>query len=387
MTSPAAINYVDSNPSPVPDVPLPISVTDQRISTPVVLIDLAKMTANIDGMARLARSIGTDLRPHAKSHKSAEVATLQINAGAVGVCCSTVGEASALFSAGIEDMTLAYPVVGPGKLERLGHLAQHAQRLRLVADSMDVVRGYTRVADAAGRPMEVLIEIDTGMHRSGASAETALEIAEFITSEPRLRFQGILTHAGHAHDAADQPGISLVAREEVARMAEVRALLEEHEIPVKIVSAGSSITAPYFRAGDGITEIRPGTYVYNDMRTLENFACTIDEIAVSVLTTVVSVSDERVVIDAGNKTLTMTKTSIHGYGYLPAFPDAKFERLSEEHGVILLRDARSRLAVGDRIEVLPIHVCVCVDLQREVFGVEAGCIVQRIPVQGFRRSY
>jgi D-serine deaminase-like pyridoxal phosphate-dependent protein len=157
-------------------------------------------------------------------------------------------------------------------------------------------------------------------------------------------------------------------------------------MPIRTVSAGSSITAPYFTAADGITEIRPGTYIYNDMRTLSNFACSIDEIAASVLTTVVSVSDERIVVDAGNKTLTMSKTSAHGYGFLPDHPDAQFERLSEEHGVIHMRDARDRFQVGDRVKILPIHICVCIDLQRDVFGVQGDQIVRRIPVHGFRRS-
>jgi D-serine deaminase-like pyridoxal phosphate-dependent protein len=213
-----------------------------------------------------------------------------------------------------------------------------------------------------------------------------LEIARYITAQPSLSFQGILTHAGHAHDATDQVGIATVARAEAAQMRELRDLLEREGLPVRVVSAGSSITAPYFTPSDGITEIRPGTYVYNDMRTLSNWACSIDQIAVSILTTVVSVSAERVVVDAGNKTLTMTKTSAHGYGYLPKFPDAQFERLSEEHGVILVPDAANRLSVGDRVVILPIHVCVCIDLQREVYGVDHGSIVERIPVHGFRRS-
>lgn len=386
MPTPSGRPRVEEDLSPVPDIALPISVLDERISTPVLLVDLDKMSANIGRMSQLATSLGAAIRPHAKSHKSADVATRQLGAGAVGICCSTVGEASALFAEGIEDITLAYPVVGRGKLERLSRLAHDAERLALVADSLEVAQGYATVAVAAERTIEIFIEIDSGMHRTGASPEQALELARFITAEPGLAMRGILTHAGHAHDAVDHRGIGNVAREEALRMRQTRDLLEQHRIPVRVVSAGSSITAPYFLPGDGITEIRPGTYVYNDMRTLSNFACTIDEIAASVLTTVVSVSDECVVVDAGSKTLTMTKTDSHGYGYLPAFPDAQFERLSEEHGVIRLPNAHQRLAVGDRITVLPIHICVCVDLQREVFGVTNGSIVRRIAVHGFRRS-
>ncbi len=376
---------MDTAPRPVPDVALPVPIDDDRISTPAILIDLAKMGANIAHMAEVARSMGAALRPHAKTHKSADIATRQIHAGAVGVCCSTVGEAQALAEAGVRNITLAYPVVGRGKLDRLVDLARSAD-LSLVADSLDVAQGYAAVAERANRRIDTLVEIDTGMHRSGAPVDDVLEIARYITTQLSLSFHGILTHAGHAHDATDQVGIATVARAEAAQMREVRDLLERQGIPVRVVSAGSSITAPYFTPGDGITEIRPGTYVYNDMRTLSNWACSIDQIAVSVLTTVVSVSTDRIVVDAGSKTLTMTKTSAHGFGYMPKFPDARFERLSEEHGVILISDAGERLSVGDRVEILPIHVCVCIDLQREVYGVDHGSIVERIPVHGFRRS-
>lgn len=371
--------------NPIPCLSLPISIDDDRVSTPALLIDLAKMDANIARMAEVARRIGASLRPHAKTHKSASIAARQIAAGAVGICCSTVGEAQALFRADITDITLAYPVVGSAKLNRLVELAR-AATLTLVADSVEVTLGYAAMAERAERRIDTLVEIDTGMHRSGTSPDEILEIAQFVASQNSLSFQGILTHAGHAHDESDQVGIARVAREEAAQMREARNLVERSGIPVRVVSAGSSITAPYFTSADGITEIRPGTYVYNDLRTLSNWACSIDQIAASVLTTVVSISSERIVVDAGSKTLTMTKTPMHGFGYLPAFPDAQFERLSEEHGVIHMMDAPDRLSVGDKVEILPIHVCVCIDLQREVYGVEDGMITERIPVHGFRRS-
>lgn len=375
----------DTAPRPVPDLPLPIPVHDERVSTPALLVDLVKTRANITRMAEVALSIGASLRPHAKTHKSGEIAAWQIAAGAVGVCCSTVGEAQALADAGVADITLAYPIVGRGKLDRLASVVRAAD-VTLVADSLAVAQGYASAAELAGGRIDTLVEVDTGMHRSGAPLDAVLEIAQYISSQPSLTFGGILTHAGHAHDATDQIGIAAVARAEAEQMRAVRDLLEEHGMPVRVVSAGSTITAPYFTPSDGITEIRPGTYVYNDMRTLSNWACTIDQIALSVLATVVSVSDQRFVIDAGSKSLTMTKTSAHGYGFLPDFPDAHFERLSEEHGVIQMNDAVNRLSVGDRVEILPIHVCVCVDLQREVYGVADGTIVQRIPIHGFRRS-
>jgi D-serine deaminase-like pyridoxal phosphate-dependent protein len=154
---------------------------------------------------------------------------------------------------------------------------------------------------------------------------------------------------------------------------------------VRVVSAGSSLTARYLSAADGITEIRPGTYIYNDLRTLACWSCTYDEIAATMLATVVSADGSRLTVDAGNKTLTATTDPSYGNGHLRGWPESSFTRLSEEHGVLAGPGAAGP-RVADRVQILPIHVCVWSDLQPEVYGVRGGEVVERIRVDALRHS-
>ena len=311
---------------------LPTSLTDPLLDTPCLLIDLDILAANVARMAALARRSRVALRPHAKTHKSARIARMQLEAGATGICVATVGEAEVMRAAGIADILIAYNIVGDAKLARLLPLCADGG-ITLTADSLEVAEGYSRMAAAAGRTLPVLLEIDSGMHRTGVEPQLAGQLGGKIAGLSGIEVIGILTHAGHAHDVMAQPEIAAVARHEAAAMTQARDELDRQGIPVQVVSAGSTITAPYLSSDDGITEIRPGTYVFNDLRTLEMYACTPDQIAATILATVVSVGPDRVVLDSGNKTLTMTATEQHGFGMIKNHPLSNFVRLSEEHGV------------------------------------------------------
>jgi D-serine deaminase-like pyridoxal phosphate-dependent protein len=367
-----------------PDAALPLPVSDCMLDTPAMLVDLDTAEANIARMAGFAARSGMVLRPHVKTHKSVAMARRQLAAGAAGLCVATVGEAAVLAAADVSDLTLAYPIVGTRKLKRLADAFRSAD-LTLVADSMDVVDGYVALARAVGHPVNVLVEVDTGMHRVGAAPDRVSALAAQIERSGGLHFRGILTHAGHAHDAAGQLSIERVARQEATTMGDVRADLERAGHEVAVVSAGSTLTARYLRADDGITEIRPGTYIYNDLRTLGCWACTAEEIAVTMLATVVSADGERVTVDAGSKTLTSTTVAEYGSGHLLGQPASRFTRVSEEHGVMSVPGPPA-LRVGDRVRILPIHACVWTDLQPEVYGMRRGHITERIRVDAFRCS-
>ena len=364
---------------------LPTSLTDPLLDTPCLLIDLDIVAANVARMAALARRSRVALRPHAKTHKSARIARMQLEAGAAGICVATVGEAEVMRAAGIADILIAYNIVGEAKLARLLPLCADGD-ITLTADSLEVAEGYSRMAGAAGRTLPVLLEIDSGMHRTGVEPQLAGQLGGKIAALSGLEVIGILTHAGHAHDVTAQPEIEAVARHEAAAMRQARDELDRQGIPVQVVSAGSTITAPYLSSDDGITEIRPGTYVFNDLRTLEMYACTPDQIAATILATVVSVGPDRVVLDSGNKTLTMTSTQQHGFGMIKNHPLSNFVRLSEEHGVARIGADDAQLQVGDRVQVLPIHICVCVDLQQQAYGVRQGQIEELIRIDASRRS-
>lgn len=368
-----------------PDTTLPIDLDDTDLDTPAVLVDLDVLEANVARMQDFANSQGFALRPHVKSHKSLAIARRQLDAGAVGLCVATGSEAQRMAATDAADIMVAYPLVSPRKLERLDDLAGDG-RLTLVTDSLEVTDGYRRYAKGLGTTVKVLVEVDTGMHRAGADPRAVAKVALDVARGEGLEFGGIVTHAGHAHDVPDPTDIVEVARAEAATMGILREELEGLGLEVRTVSAGSTITAPYLTATDGITEIRPGTYIYNDLRTLGRQACTPDSIAASMLTTVVSLSGPRVTLDAGSKTLTTSSDPEYGHGHLVDHPDAVFTRLSEEHGVLSLPGAEDRLAVGDRVRVLPIHVCVWMDLQPEIYGIRAGRVVERIAVECLRHS-
>ncbi len=366
---------------------LPVQYDDVELDTPALLVDLDVVEANIARMQAFADHEGVHLRPHVKSHKSLEVARRQLAAGAHGLCVATASEAQLMQASTARDILIAYPLLGERKMARLEQLSAE-DRLTLVTDSFGVTDGYRHFAKRGGAPLRVLVEIDTGMHRAGVDPRRAVEVALDVARSDRLQFGGILTHAGHAHDAPDHRGVAHIARAEAATMGAVREELENAGLEVATVSAGSTITAPYLRRSDGITEIRPGTYVYNDLRTLSRFACTPNMIAASMLTTVVSVAGDRVTLDAGSKTLTTTVDQEHGHGYPVDRPDARFTRMSEEHGVLTVPEVagfRSPV-VGDRMRVLPIHVCVWIDLQSEIYGTRRGLITERIRVEGMRHS-
>ena len=375
-------------PLPTPlaaEVALPIPLDDPRLDTPAVLVDLDIVEANIARMAGLARREKLSLRPHIKTHKSTSMAQRQLAAGAVGVCCATASEAEVMIAGGVADVLLAYPLAGRRKFERVAPLLS-STALTLVTDSKAVTAAYRELAQTIGRSIRVMIEIDSGMHRVGVDPRNLADIAADIVSGNDLELRGIMTHAGHSHDATDQLGIESVARQEAAIMGAAREELEGAGFDVPIVSAGSTITAPYLHATDGITEIRPGTYVYNDLRTMGTYACTPDALAAFALATVVSLEGDRVTIDAGSKTLTTSHDAIYGFGHLRDQPGSRFTRLSEEHGVLAVPNGRSRLAIGDRVQILPIHVCAWMDLQPEIYGVRDGQIVERIPVEAMRHS-
>lgn len=368
-----------------PEAALPIDFDDTDLDTPALLVDLDILEANIARMQAFSNSQGFALRPHVKSHKSLAIARRQLEAGSTGLCVATGSEAQVMAASEATDIMVAYPLVGPRKLERLDELASD-RRLTLVTDSLEVTDGYRRYAKALGVVIRVLVEVDTGMHRAGAEPRRVAKIALDVAGGDGLEFDGIVTHAGHAHDVPDPADIVGIARAEAATMGAVREELEGLGLDVPVVSAGSTLTAPYLRAADGITEIRPGTYVYNDLRTLGRHACARTDIAATMLTTVVSVSGTRVTLDAGSKTLTTSSDPEYGHGHLVDHPQAVFTRLSEEHGVLSLPDAEHVLAVGDRVRVLPIHVCVWMDLQPEIYGIRDGRVTERIAVECIRHS-
>lgn len=349
---------------------LPEAALDS-LDTPAVVIDARKVEANLRRAQAYADRHGLKLRPHIKTHKMPHLAARQLALGAAGITCQKLGEAEVMADAGIADIFLPYNIIGAAKLARLAALKRKV-KLSVTADSAVVVAGYASAFTDAAAPLAVLVECDTGMGRCGVTTpEAALDLGRTIAAVPGLRFGGLMTFPA-THRTAE-------AR---AFLERAIALLAAAGLPPAVISSGG--TPDLYGAGEDagiVNEYRPGTYVFSDRFQVAKGVGSYDDCALSVLATVVSrPTDGRAVIDAGSKALTSDLLGLDGYGYLPAYPDARIVSLSEEHGVIDFSASPRRPAIGERIHVIPNHVCPVVNLFDSVHFVEADGSIEEVPV-------
>lgn len=357
-----------------------------QLDTPAVLINRSLLQRNIGKMQQLADTYGVSLRPHTKTHKSIAIAKMQLEAGAVGITVATLSEAEIMAQGGIPDIFVAYPIVGAVKAERLRRLLTTFPEVkwRFAIDSLTGAYWLSKSVPENQR-LDVVIEVDTGMQRCGVSGvEQALSLVKSCDRFESLRVIGVMTHAGHAHDV-DPVEIQRISHSETIQLTQVADRLRSEGYAITVVSGGSTLTSKGALEKPGLTELRPGTYVFNDLRTEELNVCDRSDIAGTILTTVVSrPTANRLIIDAGSKTLTPTSVPSYDFGRSPQYPDLRVFRLSEEHGVCSVNPENS-LQVGDRIEILPIHICVVINMQREVYLVsEDG--VEPLPIEAHLAS-
>ena len=345
--------------------------------TPALLVDLDRLEANIERMARVAADRELSMRPHFKTHKSVAIARRQMAAGAIGMTVAKLDEATALVDAGIDDVLIAYEIVATPKLERAMALAKRA-RLSFAVDSLAGAEALSTAAEAAGLRVRVAIEIESGLRRCGVQPADAADLARGIARLPGVAIDGVFTHAGSSYAATSREQIEGIAVGEAAAVRDAATAIRAIGIPVRVVSVGSTPTAELVAREPGITELRPGNYVFYDAMQVALGTVPPDRCALMVATTVVSrPTPERVVMDGGSKTFGLDKGA-HGssiltdYGSLVGV-DGALERLSEEHGIIRV-PVDSALAVGDRILVTPNHACSVGNLGRSYYGIRDGVI-------------
>jgi D-serine deaminase-like pyridoxal phosphate-dependent protein len=338
-----------------------------ELDTPVAVVDLDRLEANVARLQAYLSRHGIANRPHIKTHKIPAFAQLQLAMGAVGITCQKLGEAEVMADAGIVDIFLPYNLVGAPKLERLAALARRA-RLSVTADSAPVVQGLAAALAAAGLELPVLVECDTGGGRCGVQTPAeAAELALLIARSPGLRFGGLMTYP--------------VGDETEAFLAAACSRIGALGLPVERVSGGG--TPQMWRAHEtpSLTEYRAGTYVYGDRYILRSGAMGLDECAMHVLASVVSrPTATRGVIDAGSKALSSDLLGLEGYGALLEYPEAKIVALSEEHGTVDFSACARRPEVGERVTVLPNHCCVVSNLFDSIVGVRRGAVEAVWPV-------
>ena len=351
----------------------------REIDTPALVVDLDILDRNLHRVAGYARQHGLRLRPHTKTHKSIRLAKRQLELGAVGLTVAKVSEAEVMLGAGPADLLVAYPIVGRAKLERLMEVARRT-RVTVALDSVFAARQLSDAARAAQLEIGVLAEVDVGLGRVGvAPGEALLQLAQSISKLPWLRFEGIAFYPGHIKDM-DESG-----QRAWAQLAELlRSILSDFRrvgIDAGVVSGGSTPTLFHSHELVGLTEIRPGTYVFNDINTVRGGACAMEDCAATILATVVSTARPgQMIVDGGSKTFSsdrLVNSPEPGFGHVVEAPGARFHKMNEEHGFIDLTCAGREFSVGDRIHVIPNHICVAVNLHEQVYGIR-GEMVEEI---------
>lgn len=349
---------------------------DQLLDTPCMVVNERTMQLNIDEMQAQANSFGVHLRPHIKTHKTPQIALRQIAAGAIGITCAKLGEAEVMVDAGITDVLIAYPTIGDLKIKRLLSLMERA-RIVVAVDSREAAAALSQAMSAAERTLEVYIEVDTGQHRSGVLAGSpTVTFGIDVARLPGLRLIGVFSHEGHANTQPPEfiAGVATAAGEALVETAEE---LRRHGVDISVVSVGSTPAAAITPGVAGITEMRPGTYVFKDTTAFRYGVFGPDRCAARILATVVShAAPDRCIFDAGSKTLSLDKSHGHpGHGYVIGHPGAIIHALSEEHGWVQIPADDPGFAIGDRVEIIPNHICPTVNLMDELLIVRDGRVI------------
>ncbi len=330
-----------------------------ELDTPVAVVDLDRLEANIARLQKYLSEHGIANRPHIKTHKIPAIAKMQMEAGAVGVTCQKIGEAEVMADAGLTEIFLPYNILGQAKLDRLMALAKRTH-LSLTADSAAVIRGLAQAAQRHNVTLTVLVECDLGGQRCGVQTPAeAADLARLIADSPNLHFGGLMTYP---NTEQLDPFVH-----------ETKSLLAPDNIQIESVSGGGSRCMWEAHTHKELTEHRAGMYIYGDRHLMLAGAVPLENVAFSVIATVVSrPTPNRGILDSGSKTLASDLMGLEGHGYICEYPEAKIYALSEEHAHVDFSACSNRPEIGERVTVLPNHVCPVTNLMDEIIGVRNG---------------
>lgn len=337
-------------------------MTRDELPTPFLTLDLEAMGRNVRRMQAYCDRHALAFRPHVKTHKMVRIARQQLEAGAIGITCQKLGEAELMAHHGLGDILVTFPLVGVEKANRAAALATRA-RLTVGADSEAVARGLSEALRGGSATIAFLVECDTGGARTGVQTPAAAaDLAVVVSALPGLRFAGLMTH----------PAVPA----SVEWLREAKRSVEGRGLRVDVVSGGGTPHAYQVHEGGVFTELRAGTYVFGDRRCLESGVVTLEDCALRIRATVVSLPTEsRAVIDAGSKTLSSDMPPGLGrddFGLVVEHPEARLVGLSEEHGVLDLTGCEARPQLGDVVTIVPNHACGTVNLHDEIALIGTG---------------
>ena len=357
-------------------------VKGKDFATPSLFIDAQTVRCNLVALQQYAKQHHLSVRPHTKTHKSLHFAREQRSAGSQALAVAKVGEAEVL-SRECNDILIAYPAIDEPRCERIAALARKVD-LRVAVDSREGAKALADAAMKKGATIGVLVDQDVGFHRTGIhSPDKVLDLAEYIAGlHDGLRLDGIFFYPGHVSVPANQQFDLLKQIDH--QLQTTLQMCRKKGIEISIVSGGSTPTAFQSHFITSQTEIRPGTYVFNDMNTVRGGYCRVDQCAAFVIATVVSTAvTGKAVVDAGTKALASDRNTIlpdSGFGHVLEYPEAKIVRLSEEHGELDLSECKGTPRLGEKISIIPNHICPCVNLHDSFLWLGESGQIERMPV-------
>jgi D-serine deaminase-like pyridoxal phosphate-dependent protein len=358
-----------------------------ELPSPAVFVDLDIAERNLRLAAARTAAAGMKHRPHIKTHKSVYFAKKQLEYGAQGITVAKLAEAEVMVAHGIDDILIAFPLIGEEKLRRLQKLHNSA-RMTTIVDSLEGARGLNTVGTAE-KPLPVLIDIDCGVHRSGVQPGAAVSFVRELQQLGNLDVVGLATYNGLRHPTLAERVAK--AETEARILGSTAAMLRAAGINVSVLSGGSTPALAMLDKLPGITEIRAGNYIFNDVATLAIGVAGETDCALRVLATVVSTPlPGYAAVDAGSKTLTSdsaAKVNREGFGYVVGKPGIAIEKLNEEHGYLRYDPGLYNIQVGDRIEIIPNHSCVLPNLCDFIYGVRAGMVERQIAIEARGKNY
>lgn len=365
-----------------------------ELKTPAFLVDLPILQRNIGEMAKRAQRLGVRLRPHVKTHKTAEIARLQAPGPDAAITVSTLAEARFYKDKGFQDITYACPL-DPNKIPEAAQLGRDMRNFNLLLDHPDTFAALESYGQGNKIRFAVFLKVDCGYHRAGVDPEKSESylLAEQIHNSPYVEFRGILTHAGHSYHCRGAEAIAAVARQEREIMAGFAEGLKKRGIEPIVVSVGSTPTAVHARSWEGVSEIRPGNYVFFDKFMADIGACALEDCAATVLVSVVGHYPERnqILVDGGALAFSKDPGAVHvdpeaGFGAVTGHPDLRFKSISQELGIITSpsRMPFESFPIGGRMRIVPNHSCLAAALFPVYHAVEGSRVVDAwVPHRGW----
>ncbi|MBG9811225.1 alanine racemase [Bacillus endophyticus] len=359
-----------------------------ELDTPALLIDKDIMLSNLKYIQDYANEQGVNLRPHTKTHKMPKLAKLQEEMGAIGIAVAKVGEAEVMANNGLKDIFIANEIVGKSKIERIRKLSETTE-ISFGIDSTYQVHEIEEVFEGSAKKAQVLVEIEVGEQRSGIIEEDDFRtLLELIKTCKNVELKGIFSHDGHSYKAKSIEHCKELYEESVERTLHFARVAEEMDLKPKVVSIGS--TPPFmfkFEIPEGVTEVRPGTYIFMDA-SQANVIGTYDRCAASVLTTIISKpTNERVIMDVGAKGITAQTrseglTATKGLGRIKECERVYINGVFDEHAIIYNEDFSQQINIGDKVQIIPNHICPVCNLHEKAYLISKGEVVEELNIEG-----